>query len=93
MLTKIDQLIDSLAKEQNKSNAIKYIQEFVFDSDEFLKLDERMQDILSGFAYDLGFYVADPNMRKEDPSYFGEERLNQEIAEVIRKLDQIRKSC
>ena len=92
MFIRIDQLIDSLAKEQNKSNAIKSIQEFVFDSDEFLKLDERMQDILSEFAYDLAFYVTDPTMRKEDPSYFGEERLNQGIAEVIRKLDQMQKS-
>lgn len=93
MLTRIDQLIALLVAEKDKVNAIKLIQDFVFDSDEFLKLDDRKQDILSEFACDLDFYVADPAMREEDPSYYGEERLNQVIVEVIRKLDQIEKSC
>jgi hypothetical protein len=92
MPTEIDQLIAAIVKEGDKTSAIKSIQDFVFDSEGFLKLDERMQDIFSEFAYDLDFYVPDPDMRKEDPSYYGEERLNEEIAEVIKKLDQLKRN-
>jgi len=89
MPEKVDQLIASLVTEKDRKTAIKNIQDFVFDSEDFLKLDVRTQDILSEFAYDLDFYVADLNMRKEVPNYYGEERLNEEIEAVIKKLNSI----
>ena len=87
MTEQVDQLIASLVTEEDKKTAIKNIHDFVFNSEDFLKLDEHMQDVLSEFAYDLDFYVADPKMRQEDPNYYGEERLNEEIEAVIKKLN------
>jgi hypothetical protein len=47
---------------------------------------------LNEFAYDLDFYVSDPDQRKEVPSYYGDERLSEEVASVIKKLDQVRRT-
>jgi hypothetical protein len=89
MNVKIDQLIAALVTGQDKVVAIKNIQDFVFNSEDFSMLDERIQDILSEFAYDLDFYVSDPSMREEVPNYYGEERLNEEIEAVIKKLNSL----
>jgi hypothetical protein len=90
MSTKVGQLIACLAKEKDKMEAIKNIQQFVWESEEFFTLNEQLQQILSEFAYDLDFYVPDQNMQKEVPSYYGEEKLNQGIADVVKKLDQLK---
>jgi hypothetical protein len=43
-------------------------------------------DILDELVWDLAFYVADPAMRAEDPSYYGDERLVEEIESTLRSL-------
>lgn len=86
MSAQVFQLIASLQTEKNKDLAIKKIQDFVNDSEDFDKLAEPIQDILCEFAYDLDFYVSNLEHRKEDPSYYGDERLNEEIASIIKKL-------
>ena len=43
-------------------------------------------EILADLAYDLDFYVSDPSRRREDASYYGEERLIREIRESLTKL-------
>jgi len=45
-------------------------------------------DILGELNYDLGFYVADPVMRAQDPSYFGDERLVEEVESTLELLSQ-----
>jgi hypothetical protein len=45
-------------------------------------------DILDELVYDLGFYVADPAVRAQDPSYFGDERLLREVESTLRLLSQ-----
>ena len=46
-------------------------------------------DILNELSYDLGYYVADPAMRAQDPSYYGDERLVKEVESTLRLLSQI----
>jgi hypothetical protein len=46
-------------------------------------------DILDDLAWDLAFYVADPTMRAEDSSYYGDERLVKEVESSLRLLSQI----
>lgn len=48
--------------------------------------DENANEILSELAYDLDFYEEDIQIRNEDKSYFGEERLKKEIIAVLEKL-------
>ena len=45
-------------------------------------------DILDELVCDLGFYVADPAVRAQDPSYFGDERLVREVESTLRLLSQ-----
>jgi len=90
MPAKVGHLIACLAKEKDKMEAIKKIQKFGWESEEFFALNEPVQQILSEFAYDLDFYVSDENMQREVPSYYGGGKLNQEIADVVKKLDQLK---
>ena len=46
-------------------------------------------DILDELAYDLNFFVADPNVRAESPSYYGDERLVSEISGAVRRLSEV----
>src|SRR4051794_19749950 len=46
-------------------------------------------DVLDELAYDLGFFVADPAVRAEDPSYYGDERLVVEIKAALRRLSHV----
>jgi hypothetical protein len=43
-------------------------------------------EMLSALAYDLDFYEPDEALRKQEPSYYGDERLEAEIKSVLRKL-------
>jgi hypothetical protein len=43
-------------------------------------------NILDELAYDLAFYVADPALRNQDPSYYGDERLVKEVETTLRLL-------
>jgi hypothetical protein len=37
-------------------------------------------------AYDLDFFEPDPTRRMVDPAYFGDDRLEEEIATAFRRL-------
>ena len=45
--------------------------------------------ILSDLAYDLNFFVADHVVRAEEPSYFGDKRLVEEVEVALRRLSKI----
>jgi len=68
---------------QDKENRDKLISEFQISiwngSDD--------DDILINLAHDLEFYVSNEEHRKEDPSYFGDEKLEEVIFEALKDLD------
>ncbi|HNK91341.1 MAG: hypothetical protein K1X26_12150 [Chitinophagales bacterium] len=70
-----------LTDKANRKQLICEFQELVWN-------DENASEILSELAYDLDFYEPNEEWRKEDPSYYGEERLEQEIKTVIQKLQE-----
>ena len=45
-----------------------------------------IDEILSDLAYDLDFYEPNEEWRKEDTSYYGDDRLEEEVKIVIQKL-------
>lgn len=49
-------------------------------------------EILRDLAWDLAYYEADPVARTEDPSYYGDERLEMEIAEALHKIEDVRRA-
>jgi hypothetical protein len=68
-----------LKEKQNRGDLIKEFQELVWK-------DENANEILSELAFDLDFYEPDESWRSEDPSYYGDERLEEEIIKVLDKL-------
>jgi hypothetical protein len=48
--------------------------------------EDEATEILGDLAWDLSFYVQKPQTRREDPAYYGDERLEEEIREALRKL-------
>jgi hypothetical protein len=47
-------------------------------------------EILRDLAWDLSYYEPDPRFRAGNPSFYGEERLETEIEEALRKLEGLR---
>jgi hypothetical protein len=48
--------------------------------------DETLNEILSELAYDLDFYEPNEEWRREDPSYYDEDRLEEILKNAILKL-------
>ncbi len=70
-----------LQDKQNREVLIKEFQELIWN-------DENANEILSELAYDLDFYEPNEKHRKENPSYYGDDRLEEEIKSTIQKLQE-----
>ena len=86
----ITEIIDSLnkillEKEPVRMELVKSFQNKVWN-DEDAK-DEVLNEILSELAYDLDFYEPNEAWRKEDVSYYSDERLNELIKAAIKKIE------
>jgi|NGEPerStandDraft_6_1074524.scaffolds.fasta_scaffold89657_1 hypothetical protein len=46
-----------------------------------------VEDILGDLAYDLDYFEADPRIRSEDKSFFGEEKALDEIRAALAAID------
>lgn len=71
-------------KDSDRLNYINQFQQIVWNDESFQ--DEAQNDILTDIAYTLDFYEPNKEWRKEDPSYYGDERLEEEIKSAIQKL-------
>ena len=74
------------SKGEEKESYIKKIQNIIWDSE--ATQDESLNDILAYTAYVLDFYEPNEEWRKEDISYYGDERLEQELKSAIVKLEE-----
>jgi hypothetical protein len=68
-----------LQDKQNRIGLIKELQKAIWN-------DDNANEILSELAYDLDFYEPHEERRKEDASYYGDERLEKEIKTAMKKL-------
>lgn len=64
---------------------IKEFQHGVWEDDSIE--DENINDILTDAAYIFDFYEPNEEWRKEDPAYYGDERLIKEITQALQKLE------
>ena len=69
-----------LFDKKHRTALIKEFQELIWN-------DENANMILSELAYDLDFYEPSEELRNQDKSYFGDERLEAEIRSAIQKLN------
>jgi hypothetical protein len=80
-------LYDILNNRQGRSALIRKFQEHIWNGNpEFKNLKE--ENILRDLAYDLDFYQSDEKLRSEDASFYGDEKLEQEIKSAITKLEE-----
>lgn len=54
-----------------------------------IECSDAEKELLTDLAYDLEYFVADAELRKEDPGYYGEERAVTEITNILAKLKEI----
>lgn len=48
--------------------------------------DQRIYEVLSDLAHDLSFFEQNADLRSEDPSYYGDERLEREVETAFQRL-------
>ncbi len=58
----------------------------VSDFQKLIWNDENSNEILSELAQDLDFYEPNEELRKESSSYYGDDRLEEEIKSAIQRL-------
>ena len=64
----------------NRKELVKQFQEQVWNN------QITRNEILLDLAYDLDFYEPDSALRSGDPSYYGDEKLEEEVKLALEKL-------
>lgn len=54
-------------------------------------LEEVFSDFLLELSQDLEYYVENPEWRRQDPSYYGDDKLEILIKEALEKIDKLMK--
>lgn len=81
----IELLVQALMSPKLRSDSIADFQSLVWESPEEKK-EGPMSEIFGDLAVDLDYYEPDESKRSEDPSYYGDERLEVEIRAALNKL-------
>jgi hypothetical protein len=76
-------LIEMLHDSTQRQKLIKEFQEAVWQSD--LPFGHK-EDIFADLAHDFDYYEPDSAIRLEDPAYFGDEELENEIRKALTEL-------
>lgn len=78
-------LSNALKDRARRSQLINNFQQRIWH-DSPVPSEEWAWDILRELAYDLDFYVADETTRREDPSYYGDDRAEAKIQTALEQL-------
>jgi hypothetical protein len=97
MLRKIESMTDlvallrlALSNRAERVPAIRAFQNYIFNTSAPIPGATAEQwETLSDLAVDLDYYEPDPVDRREDPSYYGDQRAEVEITEALEKLGQV----
>lgn len=76
------------ASERKRSGLIDIFQREVWDAPS--EWADPILDVFVDLAYDLDYFVANPEWRREDPSYYGEKRLEEEVRRALARIDELR---
>jgi hypothetical protein len=80
----VNLLRDALRDRSKRKELIDRFQELVWHGP--AAAGDEAGEVFADLAYDLDFYAEDRESRSEDPSYYGDQRLEEEIREALRKL-------
>ena len=75
-----------ISDQENRLSEIKEFQTIVWNDD--ISFSSEVDDCLADLAQDLDYYEINEEVRKEDSSYYGEERL---VNEINTSLNVIKK--
>lgn len=76
-----------LLSKSNRKQLVKEFQSLVWNGD--INISESINKLLSELAYDLDFYEPDEKLRKETPNYFGDDRLEKEIQNILKQIEEL----
>ena len=78
----------SIFENKIDNSMLKAFQNFVFNTDKISENPE-IQEIMSELAYDLDYYESNEEFRREDPSFFGEDKALELIKESYKKITTV----
>ena len=84
--TYIDPLRDAISQPELLARAVTGFLDSYWPAERPAEIEERAWDILGDLALDLEYLVPNPEWRKEDKSFFGEERAVVEIRAALERL-------
>lgn len=85
---KLNRILDAVEADDREKQVYEF-QESVWNTDDTDDgVDDPVMEALRDLAYDLEYYVADPKVRAEDPSFYGEARLEQEIKNLLSLIEK-----
>jgi len=90
VIDKLKGLLDEalISSGELRMKAIKEFQNTVWDDTSIQ--NDSLNDVLTDAAYIFDFYEPNEEWREEDPSYYGDDRLEEEIKSAIQKLQEQR---
>jgi hypothetical protein len=88
MIQSLNHILD--AQNSERTELVKELQNEIW-SDESIQ-DDKLNEILSGLAYDLDFYEPNEEWKKESPNYYGNERLEEVLKLGIQKIEDYNKA-
>ena len=81
----IELLVQALNDEGNRSDVIREFQRLVWESDEVLG-NEASDEAFRDLAHDLDYYEPDAELRREDRSFYGDDRVEEELRSGVARL-------
>ncbi len=90
-MASLDQLIELLQHvfhaPEKRLAALQEFQALVIKTDSLPEgATEEQVEILADLAWDLEYYVRDPQMRREDASFYGEDRLEELVSAALSQI-------
>jgi hypothetical protein len=80
-------LIDGLNHPTTRGQTLRKFQEIVFQTPGIIG-EKWVSEVFRDLAYDLDFYEPNPEIRREDPSLYGDERVEDEIRSSLKTLKE-----
>jgi len=81
-------LLNILKSKSGRERLIYEYENYVNANIRNINIDGSILDFYNDLLYDFAYYVEDEKMRSQDPSYFGDEKLEKIINMAIRQLEE-----